>query len=146
MAGTGQQLFQRQTLQRRAVPEQTVQIVDVGLQMPVVMQVHGFFVNERLQRVIGIGAGGCAVLLAHFARDVAVLVVAVAKRDLTCAAGGLREQIAYAVVAVYRCQGARRGFNPLACRVVGVAGHVSCSRSIFYFFVYSLKFAQSILK
>ena len=98
------------------------------------------------QRVIGIGAGGCAVLLAHFARDVAVLVVAVAKRDLTCAAGGLREQIAYAVVAVYRCQGARRGFNPLACRVVGVAGHVSCSRSIFYFFVYSLKFAQSILK
>ena len=82
--------------------------------------------GQLAQRVIGVGAGGgCAVLFAHLARDVAVLVVAVAERDLARAAGRLREQIAYAVVAVYRCQGARRGFNPLACRVVGIAGYVA---------------------
>ena len=73
------------------------------------------------QRVIGIGAlRGLAALCAHLARDVAVLVVAVAERNLARAAGRLREQIAYAVVAVYRCQGARRGFNPLACYIIGI--------------------------
>ena len=73
------------------------------------------------QRVIGIGAlRGLAALCAHLSRDVAVLVVAVAERNLARAAGRLREQIAYAVVAVYRCQGARRGFNPLACYIIGI--------------------------
>ena len=53
------------------------------------------------QRVIGIGAlRGLAALCAHLSRDVAVLVVAVAERNLARAAGRLREQIAYAVIAV----------------------------------------------
>ena len=73
--------------------------------------------------VIGVGAGGgCAVLFAHLARDVAVLVVAVRERNLTRAAGGLGEQIANAVIAVCRCQGAGCSFNPPACRIVGVGG------------------------
>ena len=59
------------------------------------------------QGVIGVGAlGGLAVFRALFARDVAVLVVAVGERNLTCAAGFLTDQIANAVVAVFRCQGA----------------------------------------
>ena len=55
--------------------------------------------------------GGLAVFSAHLARDVAVLVVAVAEGDVACAAGGLGEQIANAVIAVCRCQGA--GFGHL---------------------------------
>ena len=77
------------------------------------------------QRVIGIGAlRGLAALCAHLSRDVAVLVVAVAERNLARAAGRLREQIAYAVIAVCGCQGAARGFDSASRRVVGVAGHV----------------------
>ena len=68
--------------------------------------------GQLAQRVIGVGAGGgCAVLFAHLARDVAVLVVAVAEGDVACAAGCLGEQIANAVIAVCRCQGA--GFGHL---------------------------------
>ena len=79
--------------------------------------------GQLAQRVIGVGAGGgCAVLFAHLARDVAVLVVAVRERNLTRAAGGLGEQIANAVIAVCRCQGAGCSFNPPACRIVGVGG------------------------
>lgn len=51
-----------------------------------------------------------------------VLVVAVAEGDVACAAGGLGEQIANAVIAVCRCQGAGCSFNPPACRIVGVGG------------------------
>ena len=79
--------------------------------------------GELAQRVIGIGIlGGLAVFSAHLARDVAVLVVAVAEGDVACAAGGLGEQIANAVIAVCRCQGAGCSFNPPACRIVGVGG------------------------
>ena len=79
--------------------------------------------GELAQRVIGIGAlRGLAALCAHLARDVAVLVVAVAEGDVACAAGGLGEQIANAVIAVCRCQGAGCSFNPPACRIVGVGG------------------------
>ena len=82
--------------------------------------------GELAQRVIGIGAlGGLAVFSAHLARDVAVLVVAVAEGNVACAAGGLGEQIANAVIAVCRCQGAGRGFNPPACRIIGIAGYVA---------------------
>ena len=57
--------------------------------------------GQLTQRVIGVGAGGgCAVLFAHLARDVAVLVVAVRERNLTRAAGDLFEQIPNAVIAV----------------------------------------------
>lgn len=79
--------------------------------------------GELAQRVIDIGIlGGLAVFSAHLARDVAVLVVAVAEGDVACAAGGLGEQIANAVIAVCRCQGAGCSFNPPACRIVGVGG------------------------
>ena len=79
--------------------------------------------GELAQRVIGIGIlGGLAVFSAHLARDVAVLVVAVAEGDVACAAGGLGEQIANAVIAVCSCQGAGCSFNPPACRIVGVGG------------------------
>ena len=79
--------------------------------------------GELAQRVIGIGIlGGLAVFSAHLARDVAVLVVAVAEGDVACAAGGLGEQIVNAVIAVCRCQGAGCSFNPPACRIVGVGG------------------------
>lgn len=64
--------------------------------------------GELAQRVIGISAfGGLAVFGAHLAGDVAVLVVA--ERDFACAAGGLFKQVSNAVIAVCRCQGARRG-------------------------------------
>lgn len=64
--------------------------------------------GQLAQCVIGVGAGGgCAVLFAHLARDVAVLAVGVAEGHFAGAAGGLGKQIANAVMAVYRCQGAR---------------------------------------
>ena len=79
--------------------------------------------GKLAQRVIGIGAlGSLAVFSAHLTRDVAVLVVAVAEGDVACAAGCLGEQIANAVIAVCRCQGAGCSFNPPACRIVGVGG------------------------
>ena len=68
--------------------------------------------GKLAQRVIGIGAlGSLAVFSANLTRDVAVLVVAVAEGDVACAAGCLGEQIANAVIAVCRCQGA--GFGHL---------------------------------
>lgn len=59
------------------------------------------------QRVVSVAAGGCfTVLGARFTRDIAVLVVAILERNTACAAGGLLQQTANAVIAVCRCQGA----------------------------------------
>ena len=74
-----------------------------GLVVGVLLPVTGALqeAGQLPQRVIGIGAGGgCAVLFAHLARDVAVLVVAVGERDFTRAACDLFEQIPNAVIAV----------------------------------------------
>ena len=72
-------------------------VISILLPVPGALQEAG----QLARRVIGIGAGGgCAVVLAHLARDVAVLVVAVPRRALARAAGGLREQIAIFIAAL----------------------------------------------
>lgn len=82
------------------------------------------------QRVIDIGTfGGFATLCALFARDVPVLVVAVAERDAADAAGCLLQQVAHTVVAICGCQAAcaRRvaglRLDSSARFVVGVGSH-----------------------
>ena len=45
------QLFQRKLLQPRLICKHGVQIVDIGFEMPVMVQAHGFFVQKRFQRV-----------------------------------------------------------------------------------------------
>ena len=53
-----QQLCQRVILERRIGLKKLVQVVDICLEMPVVVQPHGFFVDEWLQGVIGVGERG----------------------------------------------------------------------------------------
>lgn len=51
----GQQLFQRIFLQSRVFCKKMIQIINVCLKMAVMVKVHGFLINIRLQRVIGVG-------------------------------------------------------------------------------------------
>ena len=81
--------------------------------------------SDTLRKRLGVGAGGCAVLFAYLTRDVAILVEAADERDFACAAGGLDKQIANAVIAVYRYQGAGGSFNPPPCRSVGIGNHIA---------------------
>lgn len=63
--------------------------------------------GQLAQSVVGVGTlCGLAIFCAHLARDVAVLVVAVAERNLARAAGRLSEQIPHTVIAVCSCQDA----------------------------------------
>ena len=50
-----QQLFQRIFLQSRVFCKKMIQIINVCLKMAVMVKVHGFLINIRVQRVIGVG-------------------------------------------------------------------------------------------
>ena len=51
----GQQLFQRIFLQSGVFCKKMIQIINVCLKMAVMVKMHGFLINIRLQRVIGVG-------------------------------------------------------------------------------------------
>lgn len=53
-----QKLCERILLERRISLKDLVQVVDICLEMPVVVQPHGPFVDEGLQGVIGVGERG----------------------------------------------------------------------------------------
>lgn len=53
-APDGQQFFQGKTLQGGILFQYLVEIIDIRLQMPVVMQMHGLFIDERLQSVVSV--------------------------------------------------------------------------------------------
>ena len=53
-----QHLCQRVLLKRRICFKEMIQVVDICLEMPVVVQPHGPFVDEGLQGVIGVGERG----------------------------------------------------------------------------------------
>lgn len=50
-----QELLKRESLKRRPFFQQFVEVVDISLEMPVVVEMHGFLVYERLQGVVRIG-------------------------------------------------------------------------------------------
>lgn len=47
-------LFQRPMLELRILAQSVVQIVNVGLQVPLMMQMHCFFINIRLHGMISV--------------------------------------------------------------------------------------------
>lgn len=65
-----QHLCQRVLLKRRICFKEMIQVVDICLEMPVVVQPHGPFVDEGLQGVIGVGERGVekgiAIVHAYF--------------------------------------------------------------------------------
>jgi hypothetical protein len=51
-------LVQALALQRRVGLDRLVEIVDIGLVMLVVVELHGLRVDVRLQRIVGVGQRG----------------------------------------------------------------------------------------
>ena len=51
----GEQFFQREFLKRRMLLQKTVEVVDIGLEMTIVVQVHCLLVNEGLEGVVRVG-------------------------------------------------------------------------------------------
>lgn len=51
----GEQFFQRKFLKGRIFFQKSIEIVNIGPEMPVVMQAHGLFVDKRFESVVRIG-------------------------------------------------------------------------------------------